>query len=71
MDPTSSPTSHPEGEQEVFRSFSEEWRDYQYDGWVFLYVSYDDNLARLISEVGLPRLMVRADLGLKSAAVSE
>jgi SAM-dependent methyltransferase/uncharacterized protein YbaR (Trm112 family) len=42
------------GEQDVFRSFSEEWREYKYDG-VLWDVSYDDNFSRLIAEVGLPR----------------
>ena len=40
------------GERDVFRSFSEEWREYQYDG-VLWDVDYDDNRRRLIAEVGL------------------
>lgn len=40
------------GERDVFRSFSEEWREYKYDG-VLWDVNYDDNLRRLIAEVGL------------------
>ena len=40
------------GERDVFRSFSEEWREYQYDG-VLWDVNYDDNLKRLVAEVGL------------------
>jgi ubiquinone/menaquinone biosynthesis C-methylase UbiE/uncharacterized protein YbaR (Trm112 family) len=42
------------GEQDVSRSFSEEWREYRYDG-VLWDVSYDDNCQRLIEEVGLAR----------------
>jgi SAM-dependent methyltransferase len=42
------------GERDVFRSFSEEWREYQYDG-VLWDVNYEDNLARLVEEVGLSR----------------
>jgi SAM-dependent methyltransferase len=41
------------GERDVFRSFSEEWREYRYDG-VLWDVSYEDNRARLVAEVGLP-----------------
>jgi SAM-dependent methyltransferase len=41
------------GERDVLRSFSEEWRNYEYDG-VLWDVSYDDNFARLVAEVGLP-----------------
>ncbi len=41
------------GERDVFRSFSEEWREYRYDG-VLWDVSYDDNRRRLVAEVGLP-----------------
>src|SRR5688572_15442356 len=40
------------GERDVFRSFSEEWREYQYDG-VLWDVNYEDNLKRLVAEVGL------------------
>jgi ubiquinone/menaquinone biosynthesis C-methylase UbiE/uncharacterized protein YbaR (Trm112 family) len=40
------------GERDVFRSFSEEWRAYEYDG-VLWDVNYDDNRRRLIAEVGL------------------
>jgi SAM-dependent methyltransferase len=42
----------PPGEEAVFRSFSQEWRDYEYDG-VLWDVSYDDNRRRLRAEVGL------------------
>jgi SAM-dependent methyltransferase len=44
------------GEQDVRRSFSEEWREYEYDG-VLWDVSYEDNKERLLAEVGLPAEM--------------
>lgn len=40
------------GERDVFRSFSEEWREYEYDG-VLWDISYSDNVSRLVTEVGL------------------
>ena len=41
-----------EGEEFVMRSFSEEWKDYKYDG-VIWELDYDDHERRFVVEVGL------------------